>query len=163
VEPRATDQLAPPPEPAPAPAGGAPGWTWANLRQPAFVLGVVAAASAYVYAVDPNAHTTTPPCPLFALTGLDCPACGGTRAVHALLHGDVGQAFDHNVLALVLLPLAAYALVAWAVGKAGHHLPMFRWRPWMTWGLGVVVIGFLVVRNLPFGPFPYLGATAGSG
>ena len=33
------------------------------------------------------------PCPFLALTGWQCPLCGGTRMGSALLHGDLVSAF----------------------------------------------------------------------
>ena len=39
-----------------------------------------------------------PACPLFTLTGLYCPGCGSQRAVSSLLHGDVFEAIDYNVM-----------------------------------------------------------------
>ena len=41
------------------------------------------------------------PCPFLALTGWQCPLCGGTRMGGALLHGDLAAAFAFNPLALV--------------------------------------------------------------
>src|SRR4030095_11809237 len=40
------------------------------------------------------------PCPFRAITGWECPLCGGTRMGDALLHGDLGAAFEFNPLAL---------------------------------------------------------------
>ena len=40
-------------------------------------------------------------CPFRALTGWDCPLCGGTRMGAALLHGDLVVAFLANPLALI--------------------------------------------------------------
>ena len=63
-----------------------------RLRRIAPALGtalVVALAAGYVWAVDPNAGGTYPVCPTQALLGVDCPACGGLRGTHSLLHGDL--------------------------------------------------------------------------
>ncbi len=133
---------------------------WRALGQPAFLVGITAALGAYVWAVDPNQSTIFPACPFNAITGLDCPMCGSTRAVHALLHGEVGTAIDHNLLLVVLLPFLAYVFVAWAAGRAGYQLPKL-WRPWMRWGAVAVVAAFLVTRNMPFEPFVHLDAAAG--
>ncbi|MDQ1395484.1 MAG: hypothetical protein QOG64_743, partial [Acidimicrobiaceae bacterium] len=57
---------------------------WAK---PAAAAASVLAASAFVAALPPNGQRFYPPCPLHAITGLWCPACGATRAAHALLTG----------------------------------------------------------------------------
>ena len=48
--------------------------------------------AALYYAVDPSHDVWLPRCPFHALTGWDCPACGGQRALHSLLHGRFGEA-----------------------------------------------------------------------
>ena len=38
------------------------------------------------------AHLVLPPCPFYALTGLPCPFCGGTRSFASVWRGDVTEA-----------------------------------------------------------------------
>jgi hypothetical protein len=40
-------------------------------------------------------------CPIRAVFGIDCPGCGGTRAMMALMRGDVRQAAHENLAVLV--------------------------------------------------------------
>lgn len=47
------------------------------------------------------------PCLFRWLTGVPCPACGSTRALRALLQGDVAQAFLVNPNSLLLAVLLA--------------------------------------------------------
>jgi hypothetical protein len=56
-----------------------------------------------------------PLCPLKFITGIPCPACGGTRAMRALIgHGDVLAALRWNPLATI----AAFAALAFLVYAA---------------------------------------------
>lgn len=80
-----------------------------------------------------------PECPLHRLTGLYCAGCGGTRAIHALLHGDVAACFRLNPL----LPLLAAAAVLFC------FRPRLLRNPAVTIGLAVTVVLFAVLRNLP--------------
>jgi Protein of unknown function (DUF2752) len=50
---------------------------------------------------DPAAAWWFPSCPLYALTGWQCPFCGTLRAAHALLHGEVLSALMFNPLTVV--------------------------------------------------------------
>ena len=43
---------------------------------------------------------TKMPCPISLLFDVSCPTCKMTRAVTALLHGDVGGYIENNVMAL---------------------------------------------------------------
>ena len=99
-----------------------------------------------------------PICPFKAMTGLDCPGCGGTRAAHQLLNGHLMAALDLNVLAVLVLPLLAWtAFVGLTRGFGGPHWPMLRpSRGWLVGAL-MVVIAFGVVRNLSVQPFSWLG------
>ena len=98
------------------------------------------------------------PCPFRAVTGWDCPLCGGTRMGDALLHGDVSAAFGFNPLAVVGLLVLGMLGVLWAVEAAGGpavRLPrpladrLQRVRPshWLVAGLVVAVI-YTLARNL---------------
>ena len=44
------------------------------------------------------------PCPLKFLTGYDCPFCGGQRALAAIAHGDISDAFWFNPVLFCLTP-----------------------------------------------------------
>ncbi len=46
------------------------------------------------------------------LTGFDCPACGGQRAVHALLHGKFAEAIAYNPFMVLSVPYALLATCA---------------------------------------------------
>ncbi|NKB89401.1 MAG: DUF2752 domain-containing protein [Acidobacteria bacterium] len=59
-------------------------------------------------------------CPAWAILGVPCPACGATRAVAAVLQGELGQAFAWNPLgalaalaAIVLVPIGVAAGLGW--------------------------------------------------
>ena len=128
--------------------------------------GATAAGCAYLAISDPNKPASWyPVCPFKAMTGLDCPGCGITRALHALLTGHPVRALDHNALFVV----AAVAAVVWlAVNKVRtlRGRPTLRVKHPAAWGIaaGVVVVAFWVLRNIHWGPFTWLGSgAAGSG
>ncbi|MFD5711054.1 MULTISPECIES: DUF2752 domain-containing protein [Streptomyces] len=123
----------------------------ARLAVPAGVLAAVAAAFAYVGAVDPNEPGHYPACPLLRLTGLYCPGCGGLRSAHALVHGDLPAALQANAVAVAGYALFAVAWTVWVV-RAARGRP-FRVDPRSAhlWAAGALVLVFTVVRNLPFG------------
>ncbi len=107
--------------------------------------------------VDPNRHHYFGECPLRALTGLWCPACGATRASYAMFHGHVVTAFHDNVLWLVLGPIAAYAWLAWALEAFGRPvLPRVRVGPRSAFAFLVVLAAFFALRNVPVAPFTAL-------
>ncbi|MEV3970012.1 DUF2752 domain-containing protein [Streptomyces sp. NPDC050698] len=122
-----------------------------RLAVPAGVLAAVAAAFAYVGAVDPNEPGHYPVCPLLRYTGLFCPGCGGLRSAHAFVHGDVLAALHANALAtLGYLGFAALWTV-WVVHAVRGRPLRFDPRPGLVWSLGALLLVFTVVRNLPFG------------
>lgn len=63
------------------------------------------------------------PCPFRALTGWQCPLCGGTRMGGALLHGDLAAAFAANPAALVAVVVLAGLAVVWTVELLGGPAP----------------------------------------
>jgi Protein of unknown function (DUF2752) len=135
--------------------GRMPGW----LPPAALAAGGLVACG-YISAVDPNRSSAYPQCPWKLMTGLDCPMCGATRAVHSLLRGDVVGAMDHNLLFVLLIPALLYAFVAWTATRMGHPLPPVPIKsPWVWVPLTAVMIVFTVVRNLPGSPYHWLNSS----
>src|SRR6478672_12786589 len=81
---------------------------------------VLLGALAYLGLGDPHRpNFIFPPCPFKALTGWNCPGCGGLRMTHDLLNGDLAAAVVDNVFLLVGLPmLTVWLLVRWRRGQA---------------------------------------------
>src|SRR3954454_6715325 len=77
-----------------------PAALWGRLAVPAGLLAAVAGAFAYVGTVDPNHPGHYPVCPLYRLTGIYCPGCGGLRSAHSFIHGDLLAALQDNALAV---------------------------------------------------------------
>ena len=105
---------------------------------------LLAGTLGYIGLVDPhNPHSAYPLCPFKLLTGWNCPACGGLRMVHDLLHGDVLASINDNVFLLVAIPL----LAGWVV------LRRRRGKSWLpipaVLALTLAAIVWTVLRNLP--------------
>ena len=133
--------------------------TQANTRSLAAPLATVCAlgaATLYTYVRNPFHAGAFPPCFLHAATGLSCPGCGGLRAVHALLHGQLAEAATLNSLVVFgVIPAALVALTWWLGAAAGREWPAPRIHRSVWWILAGVVVAFTVLRN--FGPLaPYL-------
>jgi Protein of unknown function (DUF2752) len=131
------------PTPARPPARG-PG-----LRAALVTGGVALAGTVVVHLYDPHEPGSYGLCPLRMATGLLCPFCGGTRAVHAMTHGDWGQALGLNPLLTLLAPVALVAWLVWVVRAVrGRHTP-FLDRVGAVWALILAIVAFGVLRNLP--------------
>lgn len=105
---------------------------------------VTVGALAYVGIGDPHSPSFLfPSCPFNALTGLLCPACGGLRMTHDLLHGDLAAAWVDNAFALVGLPL----LLAWLLIRRRQGRPAFTVPAYVV--MITAVLAWTVVRNLP--------------
>ena len=64
------------------------------------------------------------PCPVYTVTGIECPGCGMTRACAAISQGQLDQAWQYHPLAFVLLTLAiSFAVAPGAVRIKWQRLP----------------------------------------
>ena len=105
---------------------------------------LTAAALAYIGLVDPHRPGAVfPGCPFKMLTGWNCPACGGLRMTHDLLHGEVSAAVVDNIFLLIGLPL----LAIWAVWRRGRGQRAFT--PVVIVVIAIAMLGWTVLRNLP--------------
>ena len=121
------------------------------------LVAIMASAAAILYRWNPVTAGFFPPCPFFTLTGWYCPGCGSLRAMHQLLHGHVGAAFDLNPLLVLALPFVVYQVLA-VVMRHPRLRPLSTDLipgPWVR-VMGVVLVVFGVLRNLPQYPFTLL-------
>lgn len=119
--------------------------------------GVMAAGASVIWYFDPSKGGLLPVCPLYALTGFACPGCGLTRGFHALFHGDIAKALDHNALLPFFALLIGFAFVSMLfLALRGRRVPITLLHPTGLWVFFVMLISFGVLRNLPFYPFTIL-------
>lgn len=124
-----------------------------------FVLGLSGLITLRIF--NPAASAIFPPCPLHYLTGWYCPGCGSLRAIHALLHADLMQAWAMNPLTVLLLPFIAYGLASEAVIQfRGRPLPQPTMSALQIRTLCAVIVLFGVLRNLPLHPLNLLAPGA---
>jgi len=126
-------------------------WLWAGL------LAMTLAGAAVLYHFDPARTWFYPPCMFHALTGLNCPGCGGLRAIHKLLHGNVTGALHSNALVVLLVPIVLWVgvRVVWqtkaGVRQADSPVPI----PLLWIVLGAMIV-FGLLRNLPVEQFAWM-------
>jgi hypothetical protein len=114
-----------------------------------------AGGAAYLFFFQPGRTGFFPGCPFRALTGLNCPGCGTTRALHQLLHGHIIAAFELNPLTFLLWPFLACCLIIYTRSAiTGRPLPRMSLSPTYGWILMIAILGFWVFRNTAAYPFP---------
>ena len=110
--------------------------------------GAAAAVLASATLNDPHRPHRLIRCPVKAVTGLDCPGCGGLRMLHDLLHGRLRLATHDNPFLLVAgLPLGVLMVRTLMRGPEVEPVPTR-----MATGLGAAAVGWALIRNLPGWP-----------
>lgn len=130
-----------------------------RLAAPLLTAAGALVATGYVALADPNEAGHFPMCPTQAIFGVDCPACGGLRAVHALAHGDVAAAVDHNVVVVIAVPVAVVLWVRWLLRAIRGTSPAVtygehRRQTRVSVAVLIALAVFGVVRNF----VPFLGS-----
>jgi hypothetical protein len=120
-----------------------------------------AGGSALLFLVDPSHHAIYPQCMFYNATGIYCAGCGATRALYALLHGRVLDALHDNALFVAALPLLlyvafTYAAKAWSANAWPKVMVDGRTATRRGIAFFLLMIAFMIVRNLPGAPFEWL-------
>lgn len=102
------------------------------------------------FLLNPQHNILFPKCPIYVLTGWQCPGCGSQRAIHCLLHFDFAQAFRYNALMVMSIP---YLIVAFYFEyfKGKYKYPSIRrilFGEKACLFILVITITFFFTRNL---------------
>ena len=130
-----------------------PGHFWIGTA----LIAAALAGTAYllVFPLGPDAPYAG--CPLNRMTGLYCIGCGTTRAMNALIHGDVLGALSFNVLAMAVaaavMVFAVHSIFRGVTGRELIHVKVTIVRVLILIGVGLL---FFILRNVPVFPFTVL-------
>lgn len=123
-----------------------PGLVWFGVTLAALAAVVLATV---VFFFNPVTSSFYPVCQFHRLTGWNCPSCGTTRGLYALLHGHLLTAMRDNALMMIGLALFP-ARAAWWLSKqkSGGQAGAFFPSSWL-WPVLAAILVFSVLRNLP--------------
>jgi len=122
------------------------GWTFVGILL-AGVLGLVLLGA--LTTPDPRGHGTheqlgLPRCMFLEYTGIPCPGCGVTTAMSSFAHGEFGAAIRVQpfgvLIAAGIVLFFAIALLDTLRNKDAWAEFRRRWKPWMSWCLGVALL-----------------------
>ncbi len=126
---------------------------WRRLLPPVLVVGGLAAATVALHFRDPHEQGTWGICPTKALFGVDCPGCGGLRAVNDLTNLQVFDAASSNLLFVASIPVLAYVFGRWVWGRwsGSSWDPSDRSMSRSAVVIVALMVVFTLARNLPAG------------
>ncbi len=133
--------ITPPPLPMPAPRSRGKLMPWV------VAIAALVAVMMLLHFFPPGQVPIYPLCPLKQTTGLDCPGCGGLRAMHQLTNGNLIAAWQLNPFVFLFIPLVAYE--AFVRGWLKQARLSVLERPRLLVVMGLFLLAFTLVRNLP--------------
>ena len=101
---------------------------------------------------NPSENQLFPKCPVYTLTGYQCPGCGFQRALYNFLHGNVVAAFSYNPLIFILFPyLFSIIVLEYFTNKTNpfvqklHRIFLSKWALLI---IATLIVIFMIVRNV---------------
>jgi hypothetical protein len=103
-----------------------------------------------LYNFDPTHYFWIPKCPFKLITGLQCPGCGGQRAVFSMLHGHFAEALSYNYWLVFAGPYAFLFIVKRFVlaGAAKEKLGAIIENKYIVWLYIITFVIWMILRNI---------------
>ena len=88
-------------------------------------------------------------CPVKAQWNIECPGCGGTRALESLITGNLPSAFSYNpIITLGIIFITIYCLISLYCRVLGLKSPAIKFSLYKGISAILVIIVFTIIRNL---------------
>ncbi len=120
-----------------------------HFQRLTLLVGGLVLAALTLFHFPPAQFSFYPRCPVLTLLNLQCPGCGTTRALAALLHGQLREALHLNALTVCMLP-AIVSHLSWRSVRYVQGRPLAG--PAMSRGMlcasFTAIAVFTIVRNL---------------
>lgn len=102
----------------------------------------------FYFLFDPVKYGWMPQCFFHKFTGLQCMGCGSQRVIHALLHGNISEAFKANALLVVSLPFIMFLL--WLELSRSRHPELYAriHSKGLIITVSAILIAWLILRNI---------------
>jgi hypothetical protein len=115
---------------------------------------VIAITITLLFLFPPAQYSFYPQCPIHELLHLQCPGCGATRALAALLRGHLVEAMCLNALVTLLLPIAAaYGILCYRRFLQHKAIRPPQPSPAAIYAALALTVVFTVIRNLSLRSF----------
>lgn len=89
------------------------------------------------------------PCMFQSFLGIYCPGCGGTRAVEALLQGQIIQSLWYHPLVLYTVVIFGGFMVSNTLAKIpGIQIKGWKFHAWYLFGALGIVVGNFILKNV---------------
>ena len=110
-------------------------------------------AGVYLYShYNPEDYHLFPKCPVYLLTGYECPGCGSQRAFHNLFQGNFIAAFNYNPLMILLIPYVLsgiyFEYIADRTATRIVRLRNILFGKWAAPILAVIILLYFILRNI---------------
>lgn len=128
-------------------------WSVRTVAGPVAAAAGIGALAAALHFRDPHVQNSWGVCPLYAVTGVYCPGCGGLRAVNDLTNLDFAGAFFSNLLVYPIAALLIWLWLRWLGGRVGFAVPALPRNKWLWIAVGISIAGWTVARNFLGSPF----------
>ncbi|PCE64889.1 hypothetical protein B7P33_06920 [Sediminicola luteus] len=130
-----------------------------NKKLISYLIGVllIIVVPLYFYADPADFDGWFPKCPVYQATGIYCAGCGSQRAIHDLLHFRIVDSISHNVLIIPAFLIILYHYYQkFQEKRNGSPKPNFLYHPKAPMIIFVIIMVFMILRNIPTAPFTYL-------
>jgi hypothetical protein len=126
----------------------------ANIARAAAPLVVILFAAVLLLRFPPAQYSFYPSCPIEKYLHLQCPGCGATRALAALLSGHLVEAIHLNALVTLLLPFAAaYSILCYYRFLRRESFRNLQLPSGIIYAALALTGVFTTIRNLPLHSF----------